>query len=70
MANPPSLRNAVMALYYGAKVVVTTTDREADPFDLSPGILQEDTCITHSNLVSNLSSTAPALRSGPAVTVL
>ena len=40
---PPKLRKAVMALYYGAKVVVTTTDGEADPFDLSAGVLQGDT---------------------------
>ena len=40
---PPRLRNAVMALYYGAKVVVTTTDGEADPFDPSAGVLQGDT---------------------------
>ena len=40
---PPKLRKAVMALYYGAKVVVTTTDGAADPFDLSAGVLQGDT---------------------------
>ena len=32
-----------MALYYGAKAVVTTTDGEADPFELSAGVLQGDT---------------------------
>ena len=32
-----------MALYYGAKVVVTTADGEADPFNLSAGVLQRDT---------------------------
>ena len=40
---PPRLCNAVMALYYGAKVVVTTADGEADPFNLSAGVLQGDT---------------------------
>ena len=40
---PSRLRNAVMALYYGAKVVVTTADGEADPFNLSAGVLQGDT---------------------------
>ena len=40
---PPRLHNAVMVLYYGAKVVVTTTDGEADPFHPSAGILQGDT---------------------------
>ena len=29
-----------MTLYYGAKAVVTTTDGEADPFELSAGVLQ------------------------------
>ena len=32
-----------MALYYGAKAVVTTTVGEADPFELSAGVLQGDT---------------------------
>ncbi len=32
-----------MALYYGAKVLVTTADGEADPFNLSAGVLQGDT---------------------------
>ena len=40
---PSRLRNAVMALYYGAKVGVTTADGEADPFNLSAGVLQGDT---------------------------
>ena len=40
---PRKLRNAVMALYYGAKAVVTTTDGEADPFEPSAGVLQGDT---------------------------
>ena len=40
---PPKLRSAVMALYYGAKLVVTTSDGEADPFNLSAGVLQGDT---------------------------
>ena len=31
---PEKLRNAVMALYYGAKAVVTMTDGEADTFEL------------------------------------
>ena len=32
-----------MALHYGAKAVVTTVDGEADPFELSAGVLEEDT---------------------------
>ena len=40
---PPKLRSAVMALYYGAKLVLTTSDGEADPFNLSAGVLQGDT---------------------------
>ena len=40
---PPRLHNAVMALYYGTKVVVTTADGEVDPFNLSAGVLQADT---------------------------
>ena len=40
---PWKLRNVVMALYYGAKAVVTTTDGEAGPFELSAGVLQGDT---------------------------
>ena len=40
---PQKLNNAIMALYYGAKAVVTTKDGEADPFELSAGVLQGDT---------------------------
>ena len=40
---PQKLKNAIMALYYGAKAVVTTRDGETDPFELSAGVLQGDT---------------------------
>ena len=40
---PQKLNIAIMALYYGVKAVVTTKDGEADPFELSAGVLQGDT---------------------------